>query len=172
MENIKQLKVTLEFVKVSEKEILRNLLEKYEYEFSQYTGDAFNELGLFGYNYLDYYWVEENRWPYFIKINDKLAGFVLVNDYSLEGTSTDFTLSEFFVAYPYRGKGVAEIATRKIFENHVGTWGLLYHPDNVRAKKFWHKVVGDLTDGNYEQYASEEACYSNAPGQVLLFESK
>ena len=164
--------VSLELVKVYEKEILRNLLEKYEYEFSQYTGDAFNELGLFGYNYLDYYWVEENRWPYFIKINGKLAGFVLVNDYPIEGTSTDFTMAEFFVAYPYRGGGVAEIAARKVFENHIGSWGLMYHPDNVRAMIFWHKVVGNLTDENYEHYASDDARYSNAPGQVMLFVSK
>ena len=32
-----------------------NLLEKYEYDFSQYNQRDVNDLGLFGYDYLDNY---------------------------------------------------------------------------------------------------------------------
>jgi len=45
-----------ELIKVekSRKEVLRNLLEKYEYEFSRYDkGMKVNDLGLFDYNYPD-----------------------------------------------------------------------------------------------------------------------
>jgi len=38
--------ITIESVKKEEKEILKNLLEKYEYEFSQYNNLDVNELGL------------------------------------------------------------------------------------------------------------------------------
>jgi Predicted acetyltransferase len=69
--------IIIEPVKKEEKEILRNLLEKYNYEFSQYNGLDINNLGLYGYDYLDSYWTEENRFPFFIKINNKLAGFIM-----------------------------------------------------------------------------------------------
>ena len=73
--------VTLCPVSLEQKEILRNLLEKYDYEFSQWDLRDVNENGLFGYEYLDNYWTEENRWAYFIRADGKLAGFVMVNDY-------------------------------------------------------------------------------------------
>ena len=38
--------ITIESVKKEEKEILKNLLEKYEYEFSQYNNLDVNELGV------------------------------------------------------------------------------------------------------------------------------
>ncbi|MGN0479267.1 MAG: GNAT family N-acetyltransferase, partial [Hominenteromicrobium sp.] len=73
----------LELVPVlkEEKEILRNLMEKYDYEFSQYDNRDVNTLGLFGYDYFDCYWTEEGRYPFFIKADGKLAGFVMVGNY-------------------------------------------------------------------------------------------
>ena len=55
------MKVELQLVKLEEREILSNLLEKYDYEFSQYDNRDVNKLGLYGYQYLDYYWTEKNR---------------------------------------------------------------------------------------------------------------
>lgn len=37
-------------IKEYEKEILRNLMEKYDYEFTQYTHEDVNPLGLYGYS--------------------------------------------------------------------------------------------------------------------------
>lgn len=58
--------VELKQVTFDEKEILRNLLEKYDYEFSQWDKQDVNNLGLYGYQYLDHYWTEDKRWAYFI----------------------------------------------------------------------------------------------------------
>ena len=65
----------LELVPVSkdEKEILRNLMEKYDYEFSQYVDLDVNPLGLYGYDYFDCYWTEDTRHPFFIKADGKLV---------------------------------------------------------------------------------------------------
>ena len=72
--------LSLDPVSVDEKEILRNLLEKYLYEFSQYDLGDVNALGLYGYAYLDNYWTEDNRWAFFIRVDGRLAGFAMVND--------------------------------------------------------------------------------------------
>lgn len=59
-------------VSVDEKEILRNLLEKYNYEFSRWNLEDVNFLGQYGYDYLDCYWTDENRYAFFIFADNKL----------------------------------------------------------------------------------------------------
>lgn len=51
--------IVLKQVMFEEKETLRNLLEKYDYEFSQYDHRDVDSLGLFGYFYLDHYWMNQ-----------------------------------------------------------------------------------------------------------------
>lgn len=144
------MRVELRIVKEDEKEILRNLLEKYDYEFSQWDLRDVNALGLYGYSYLDCYWTEKNRFPYFILVDGKLAGFVMVCDYpEVEDKPTDFTMAEFFVMYKYRKLGVGTIAAKKAFELHKGRWQLKRHPHNLPSVAFWNKVVSEFTKGNY-----------------------
>ena len=63
------MQVRLRQIGVDEKEILRNLLEKYDYEFSQWDQRDVNALGLYGYGYLDNYWTEEKRYTFFIEVD-------------------------------------------------------------------------------------------------------
>lgn len=99
-------------VKLEEKSILSNLLEKYLYEFSRWTNEDIREDGLYGYQYLDCYWTEANRFPYFVKVDGKIAGFILVNDYpEVPNLETDFCMSEFFILLKYRKKGYGREAT-------------------------------------------------------------
>ena len=62
-----------------DKEPLRNLLEKYLYEFSEWEGQDVDCNGLYGYPYLDAYWTDEKRYPFLILVDGKLAGFAMVN---------------------------------------------------------------------------------------------
>jgi len=145
------MEIELKRVELEEREILSNLLEKYDYEFSQYDKRDVNKLGLYGYMYLDSYWNEKNRWAYFILADDKLAGFVMVNDYSeVEGRKTDFVLSEFFVMYKYRRLGVGKKAFYKALDLHKGTWQLKRHPKNMVSVHFWNNAVNEYTKGNFE----------------------
>ena len=100
------MKITLDPVSVDEKEILRNLMEKYDYEFSQYDNRDVNPLGLFGYDWLDCYWTEEGRYPFFIRVDGKLAGFVMVGNFMEVFKDAQYCMSEFFVMYKYRRRGV------------------------------------------------------------------
>ena len=147
------MQVTLRPAALEDREILANLLEKYGYEFSQYdTGMAVNKLGLYGYEYLDcYWWEDENRWPYFIEADGKLAGFVMINDHpEAPDRKTDFCVSEFFVMYKYRRMGVGKKAFFMAADLHRGTWQLKRHPKNIASVFFWNKAVAEYTGGNYE----------------------
>lgn len=143
--------VELRRVMLEEKEILRNLLEKYDYEFSQWDKRDVNQLGLYGYSYLDYYWTEENRWAYFILVEHKIAGFAMVIDLpEVDDRPTDFQMAEFFVMYKYRRSNVGKQAFFKVLELHKGKWQLKRHPANMASVHFWNRVIHEYTNGNYE----------------------
>ena len=165
--------ISIDLVSKGEKEILRNLLEKYDYEWSQYDDRDVNDLGLYGYDYLDNYWTEENRFPYFIKVNGNLAGFVMVNDYPIKNMETKYSMSEFFVMYKYRKIGVGTFVVKYILEKYKGKWRLMYHPKNIVSKKFWHKVIEEFTNGKFEIVKDNKDAYydDGTIAEILLFET-
>lgn len=157
-----------------DREVLANLLEKYDYEFSQYDNRDVNRLGLYGYKYLDCYWIEKNRWAFFIYVNDMLAGFAMVNDYpEVPDRQTDYSLAEFFVMYKYRRRGVGKIAVKAIFDMFRGRWQLKRHPNNTASVYFWDKIVGEYTEGSFELIrAHPYADYADGTlGDVFFFDN-
>ncbi|MDR1002864.1 MAG: GNAT family N-acetyltransferase [Oscillospiraceae bacterium] len=159
-------------VQKDEKQILANLLEKYDYEFSQYDLRDVNKLGLYGYDYLDCYWTEPNRWAFFIKVDGTLAGFAMVNDYpELAELPADYHMSEFFVLYKYRRLGVGKLTAFKLFDMFSGTWALRRHPHNIPSVCFWDKIVSEYTKGNYTLYESyKDADYEDGTlGDAFYF---
>src|SRR5215510_950075 len=105
--------ILIEPIKKEEKEILKNLLEKYGYEFSQYNNMDVNDLGLYGYDYLDCYWYDKNRYPFFIKVDNKIAGFIMINDYpELKRITLDYSISEFFILFKYRCNGIGRYCVK------------------------------------------------------------
>ncbi len=161
-------------VREDEKEILRNLLEKYLYEFSQYELCDVNGLGLYGYSYLDNYWTEENRWAFFFKVDGKLAGFAMVNDYPESGEKTDYAMAEFFVMYKYRRCGLGKWAAFELFKRFPGTWYLRRDPNNLPSVCFWDKAIGEYTRGNFRlDRGREDLAYADGtPGDAFFFSTK
>ena len=151
--------VELRPVPSEEREVLANLLEKYDYEFSQYNNRDVNQLGLYGYPYLDYYWNEKSRWAYFIEVDGKPAGFVMVNDYHEPGErEVNFKIAEFFVMFKYRCAGVGRQAFFKTLDTHRGRWQLVCHPKNTASVHFWSKTIDEYTKGSYELVEAYSFC--------------
>ena len=165
--------IELKCVNVEDKEILRNLLEKYDYEFSQWDNRDVNKLGLYGYDYLDCYWTEEKRWAYFIEVDGKLAGFIMINNYPEADEETDYSLAEFFILYKYRRCGIGKFAAIKVFDMFHGKWQLKRHPKNITSVYFWDSVVSEYTKGKYrlvESYPNSE--YDDGTlGDIFFFEN-
>jgi predicted acetyltransferase len=163
----------LQDVLFEDREILSNLMEKYHYEFTQYEHRDVNKLGLYGYQYLDYYWTDEKRWAYFIVVDGNLAGFVLVRNHPLEGTKTDFVISEFFVMYKYRRSGVGRQAFLQVIDRHKGWWRVCLHPKNIASVCFWESIIKEYTKGQYELIQSHpKVIYKDGMlGNMFLFKS-
>lgn len=75
-------------------------------------------------------WGNKISYPYLIKIDDKLAGFVLISDYpEVPEETTDYCLSVVF----------------QILDKHHGRWQLKCHPHNLASVHFWNSVVNEYT---------------------------
>jgi predicted acetyltransferase len=122
-------------VPYGDKEVLRRLIEFYDYDFSEYLGWDVNDHGAFGYRYLDHYWIEADRHPFFIDVDGRLAGFSLV----CSGRPND--MAEFFVMRKYRRAGVGREAARQVFEQFPGTWQVRELEANVGGSSFWRSVI-------------------------------
>ena len=167
------MQVRLRQISVDEKEILRNLLEKYDYEFSQWDQRDVNALGLYGYGYLDNYWTEEKRYAFFIEVDGKLAGFAMVNDYPEVSEPVDYVMAEYCVLFKYRRCGVGRTAAYALFDRFHGRWQLKRHPKNLASVAFWDSVVSGYTQGRYRLVCGhEEAAYDDGTkGDIFFFET-
>ena len=132
------------------KSVLMQLMELYDYEFTEYDNRDVNEHGLYGYKHIDDYWNEKGRYPYFIKVDGKIAGFVLIS------SPERYSVSEFFVMLKYRRKGIGMQVMAEIFDRHKGDWEIGYWKSNIRASKFWKAVVEKYTNGNYQTFEEDD----------------
>jgi predicted acetyltransferase len=156
-------------VREDEKLILSHLLELYHNEFSDYEGTDVNALGLYGYSYLDYYWTEERRFAYFIKVDGKLAGFAMVCNhcYVSKDPSTNF-MAEFFVMRKYRRRGIGKQVAQDVIKRHPGKWELTVHLDNHPSHPFWEQVIQSVCE-SYEVIQDIENVYERALARAYLF---
>jgi predicted acetyltransferase len=153
----------------AERPVLRNLMELYQYDFSEFDGSDIGPLGLYDYPYLDHYWVEQERSPFLVRVNGYLAGFVLVARYNyLTGLKDTWVLAEFFIMRKYRHQGVGEHVARFIFDQFPGDWQVAQITENSTAITFWRKVIARYT---HEKFQEHRLNNENWRGPVQSFTS-
>lgn len=159
--------VSIVEVSLDEKSILSQLIELYEYDFSEFNDRDVNSHGRYGYKYLDHYWTEENRHPFFVIVDQQYAGFVLVNDYCyLQSGKQAKSIAEFFIMRKYRRKGIGKVVAPLVFERFPGDWEVLQHGNNDPSKVFWSGVIAEYTQGKYELLDVETEAWK---GQGFVF---
>lgn len=134
---------------------IQNLARFYVYDLSRTCGFISKDLsapkdGL--YKSFDYkcYFEEEGRHPYLIKVNDELAGFLLIHK---EGTcsKTDWNMGEFFILAKFQGKGIGFQAAQEIWKLLPGKWEVSVIPENMPALKFWRKAIQNFTNNKFHE---------------------
>ena len=152
---------------IEEKEVLQRLMELYLYDFSEFDGADLDDQGAYGYPYLDRYWIEPERVPFLIRVDEMLAGFVLVCEHSWLGNPGKM-IAEFFVMRKYRGRGVGRTAAFTVFDSFPGHWEVSQIAQNQPAQEFWRKVIGEYTHGNYREVMLDNADWQ---GPVQVFDN-
>ncbi|XEC96294.1 GNAT family N-acetyltransferase [Paenibacillus tarimensis] len=143
---------------VTDKPVIRNLLQLYQYDMSEFNGKDPDKHGFYNYNYLDHYWTEhgrkeEGRRAILIQINDFLAGFAFINNFSVvvPRTPTTRNLAEFFIMRKWRRRKIGKVIVSEIFDMYQGEWEIRQERENVNAQQFWRRVIHDYTNGNYTE---------------------
>ncbi len=155
---------------VNERPILRQLMELYQYDFSEFDSADLTPFGFYDYPYLDHYWVEPERSPFLVRVDGNLAGFVLVARYNyFTGLKDCWVMAEFFILRKYRHQGVGEYAARFIFTEFPGNWQVGQIHENQAATTFWRKVINRFSQGNFQEIILDN---ENWHGPVQTFNSR
>lgn len=128
---------------------LHRMLELYQHDLSDIWDQDLDMHGEYGYE-LDRYWNKEGCSPYVFNIDGRYAGFALVDE-RVRIPDGRFWMDQFFVLKKYRRQGVASRAARAVFDNHAGAWQVGQMPHNLVARRFWRKVIGQYTAGNFTE---------------------
>ncbi|MEP7374258.1 MAG: GNAT family N-acetyltransferase [Chitinophagaceae bacterium] len=131
--------------------VIKNLMQLYIYDFSEYVGCDVEDSGLFPpYSGLEEYWQKENnRFPYILKKNEKYIGFILVRFIETPERSY-FSIAEFFIMKRYRLEGIGKSAAWEIFNLHKGQWEVYQKENNKPARAFWNKAISGYTRGQFK----------------------
>ncbi len=145
-------------VPYEKKHILRNMLEIYLHDMSEFDDEEdrleLNKAGLYGYKYLDYYWTEAGRYPYLITVDGNLAGFALIR--TLKQNDLTFEVAEFFILKKYRNSGVSKLFITELFSLHQGNWIINTPIKNIPAQRFWRKIANGESKGEFKEYLIED----------------
>jgi len=159
----------------ADQETIQNMARFYVYEMSrscgQMTGWEMPANGLYECSDLSRYFIDKDRFPFLIRVQEELAGFVLVNKV---GTSPDidWNIGEFFVLAKFQGSGIGKEIAFQIFDRFEGIWEVAQMPKNLPAVKFWKKVVSEYASGFFKETSQVIHEPTLHPMIVLKFESK
>lgn len=137
--------VTLTKATIEEKPILQNLLSLYIHDLSPYSNDLqINDEGRFDYDGLDLYWEEPSLFPFLIRVEDRIAGFLLLNRPPYAPRDVQYLINEVFILKSYRGTGVGREAVRQVFDRYPGSYLVFELEGNKPAIGFWHRLFESL----------------------------
>ena len=146
--------MNIDLVKVTgkERDTLFRLLEFSLYDGSQYIDNDMNDDGIFPYTYFNNYFIDNDREAYFIKYNNQLVGFTMLNKHLkvLDKVSNNYSIAEFLIIPRARRKHIGREAAYKVFDLHHGNYEVQPMENNPIAYKFWNSVIGSYTNGNYQ----------------------
>jgi len=125
--------------------VVANLLELYIHDFSEFHQVEIGEDGKFGYPNLSLYWSEPDRYPFLVRVDGKLAGFVLVKKSTISDRDPAWDMAEFFIVRRYRNRGIGAGAAHEVWKRFPGQWKVRVMQSNVLARHFWQRAISAFT---------------------------
>jgi predicted acetyltransferase len=92
------------------------------------------------YVYYREYWREQGRYPYFIKSDGAVVGFVLVRTV-FEDQRHFYQVSDFYIKPEFESRGYGTDAIEKLWSMYPGSWELQVLAKNKRADIFWARCI-------------------------------
>ncbi|MEQ1817537.1 MAG: GNAT family N-acetyltransferase [Terricaulis sp.] len=154
-----------------QRDAVARLMQFYIYDFTELLApEKIPHLSATGnfdaYPGLDAYWTAPGHAAWIIYAQDSLAGFALLNNHSHVGRPVDFNMAEFFVARPFRRRGVARAAFHQLLRRHTGTWEVAIGAYNTPAQDFWPRAITAANVSDMETIEGDGVAWT---GTILRF---
>ena len=133
-----------------DRDAVRNLYPLYLHDLSQWsTHYRLDDDGRWQPSYVDDFLRRAGCTAFLIRVDDAAAGFAWVGggDFPRKRPDRDWRLAEFFVAAPFRRRGIGFAAAARVLDSFVGTWQLEVVDGNEPALAFWRRLL--TTRGSY-----------------------
>ena len=141
--------IRLDKVLLEEKELLFRLLQFALYDGSLYNTNKIGSDGLFPYKWFDNYFSDSDREAFFIRDDDKIVGFVMINQF-MKKCDSGHSVAEFLVLPEYRRNHIGKKIAFLVFDMYPGNWEVEPIENSNEACRFWENVVINYTDNNYD----------------------
>lgn len=124
---------------------LERMFQLFAHDSSELSGRDVGDDGLYhGLNDIKDYTTKPNYKTHFIRIEDKLAGFVVIR------FDKDINyLRHFFIIRKYRKKKIGLHSAVKVFDKYPGNWRVSTMDFNIPAIKFWERVLKSYTNNKF-----------------------
>lgn len=120
--------------------VVDNLMQLYAHDFSEFHRVELDPDGRFNYGPLQLYWSDPDRHPFLVKMDGRLAGFVLV-----QRNETAWDMVEFFVLRGCRRRGAGTAIAHEIWKRFPGMWEVRVMQANRAALPFWERAISAFT---------------------------
>ncbi|WP_137935706.1 GNAT family N-acetyltransferase [Chitinivorax sp. B] len=138
-------KIDLIHTDINEKNIIRNLYQFYSYDSSDWESFDLESNGLFYMddNYFAHYWELEGWSANLIKVNDEIAGFLLIEHNTLPGLDAP-EFADLFLMKKYRRQGIGQQIVEGVMLGTAHPWVVNVFVDDTQAMDFWNAMFNRL----------------------------
>ena len=150
-------------------DVVFRMLQLYAYDLSDVFGLDVSADGVFALPFPDRYWAEDRYSVFLIEVDEKVAGFAIVDSRSRFSADAIWDMNQFFVLRRYRRRGVGRWAAVELFTRFPGRWEVREALKNTAAREFWRQVIGDFTGGTFDEASYDDALWR---GYVQRFASR
>ena len=136
----------IELVSIRKKIEMKKVFNDYLTELSQFDPEVhFDEKGSPVYKWFDCYWTDKTRFPFYLLIDNKVAGFAMIREIGV--MSYDF--AEFYVCPEFRKNDNAIWFAKEIANLFDGQFSFSTRFTNPRAIKFWGKFASLFENASF-----------------------
>lgn len=131
----------ISIVPLSKMEEMRRLLFDYLKEIPEFDYNIeFDESNKPIYKWFELYWSDRGRYPFFLIINNNIAGFALIRELA----NMSYEIAEFFLKEEFRKNNNALWFAKQLTNLFEGEFIFSTSLLNLRAIKFWDKFANDF----------------------------
>ena len=152
---------------------IQNMARFYVYDMSRYCGRLPSALdwscpddGLYECFDLKPYFVEPDRYAFFIQVGTEKTGFALINKLG-SSPDVDWNMGEFFVLAKFQGTGIGEKASQLLLEQFPGVWEFSAMPENTASIAAIRKTLTRYTGGAFIE--KKKISPNPVPHEMVVF---